>query len=146
MISYLECISNFVFAADQNSLKIFLLDENDYEDADNVQVKTYPIDGALKLLHLSEDSWDTFSIVLVSSLGTVTSLKVKQTHLNAFDLEVKQVLKSPIQTTSNLKANMCGPYLTISNNTLAKLDFDIGERQIHVFDTRKNMVMKTVKI
>jgi len=74
VISHIECISNFVFAADQKSLKIFLLDENDYEDADNVEVKTYPIDGALKLLHISEDSWDKFQIVLVSSLGTVTFL------------------------------------------------------------------------
>ena len=41
---------------------------------------------------------------------------------------------------------MCGPYLTISNNTMAKLDFDIGERLIHVFDTRKNMAFKAVKI
>ncbi len=91
-------------------------------------MKTYPIDGALKLLHVSEDSWDTFSIMLVSSLGTVTRLQVKQTYLNAFDLEVKQVLQSPISTASSLKASMCGPFLTISNNALAKLDFDIGER------------------
>ena len=41
VISALDCISNFVVAADSKTLKIFLINEDDYEDVSNIQIEKY---------------------------------------------------------------------------------------------------------
>lgn len=66
---------------------VFLLDENDLEDADNVVVKKTVMPSRVKATKFIEQSWDQCFVVFVCEDTSVHKWAIQQTDVNAFTFE-----------------------------------------------------------
>lgn len=65
MITGVDVWNNFVIAHSGCELGIFLLDEEDLEEADDVTIHKEKLEAPVKMMKFIEKSWDACTLIIV---------------------------------------------------------------------------------
>ena len=99
LITGIEIWNNFAFVWAEEQFRLFLLDEENLEEADNVKVFKEDFNCAINLVHISEIDWDRCKVTFLLSDLSVVQWTIVQTAVRSFSLERVSSIQ-PVQEPS----------------------------------------------
>ena len=77
LITQVDCWSNLVFATTDNTVIIYLLDEEDRENND-IPLEKIVMESQIAMIHLIEMEWNVCKLTVISKNSAVYQYLVKQ--------------------------------------------------------------------
>ena len=106
MITGVDQWNGFSLAHSYSEVGLFLLDENDLEEADSVCCKIVKMPHNVVLTKFIEVSWDEAYLVIVCADNSIHKYFVKQSGVNDFSLDLVQSIEAPIEMTPHVTTVM----------------------------------------
>ena len=125
--------SNFIFVHSLNEFGVFLLNEEDYSEADDVAKCLNKFDSPVRDVKLLEKDWDTCEVIVVLQSLKIFKFLLKQTDVLKFNFQQTHELEPVYKPISKTVVSFVSDRIVIGNQSIVARDFFQGEESTKLY-------------
>jgi hypothetical protein len=128
LISGIDCWSNFVIATTGRNVIVYLLDEEDREEAD-LPMEKIIMPNEVVLINIQEVEWNICRLTVLSINAEIKQFLLTQDDIKTFTIDELPGLPQIFDRLTPFIASVSDNFLILSRDTYTKQDF-YGEEQV----------------